>query len=217
MRRNAGRAAISLASASLGMLLVACGGIGHGPGPAVTRLSSGAAVSGGASATRGYRTGDGDDDDLNGKDRPGFHDDVPITEYGHAAGVSDREAVAALVKRYYSIAATGDGKAGCSLVYSRLAKNPGLTKTVPEDRYSEPVLPHVSRGESCAQVATKLFTQHRKTLPAEATTVRVTGVRVDGIHGVALLGFATAPERWLPIAREGRVWKLHALLAGEFP
>jgi hypothetical protein len=156
-------------------------------------------------------------DDLNGEDDPKSNDDLPITEYGRRASVVDKREITALLKRYYAIAAVGDGAAACSLIYSRLVEDPGFTRTVPEDRYSRTVSPRVWPGESCAQVASLLFRQRRKSLIAEVATLRVTSVRVHDGHGVALLGFRTTPRHWIPVVREGVAWKIHAFLGGELP
>lgn len=207
-------------------VVVACGDARRGT-PTATSLSSSSAapVMGGLTPEKGtynttidgHLTGDDDVDDEYTRHGTVSADDFPITEYGHAASATDRRTVTALVKRYYAEAVAEDGAKACGLVRASLLKDPGLKKTVPEDRFSRPVHPHASPGETCTQVTSKLFKQDHQTLPSEARTLQVLGVRADGIHGVAVLGFKRAPERWLPVVREDGVWKIQALLASEMP
>jgi hypothetical protein len=158
-------------------------------------------------------------DDEHGMDNPDpkVNDDTPLTEYGHPASTVEKRNIAVLVKRYYEAAVAQDGVKACSLLYWRLARNPGLKRTVPEDQYTVPIRVRVSPGESCAHVTSLLFKLHHHGLMMETPTLQVTAVRVDGTHGVAMLGFNTASEQWIPVAREGAVWKIHALLATLLP
>lgn len=197
------------------LCLAACGGV-----VAAKRGSSATMTTPGTSG-KSYRRGDDDTDDENGKDLensgPIRTDDYPITEWGHAANAEERQKIAALVKRYYVTAALDNGGLACSLLYSPLAKDLTLNRTVPEDRYSRPASPRVLPGESCAQVTSRLYKRRHRTLAGEAATLQVIDVRVDGDHGAAVLGFATVAEEWIPVVREGAAWKLHALLAVLLP
>lgn len=165
------------------------------------------------SSAKSYRTGDNDVDDEYGEDDPASNDDYPLTEYGHQASAVERQKIASLLERYYEAAAAEDGAKACSLLYSRLARDPWLTKTVPEDRFSYPVRVRVFPGERCPQVTSALFKRRHRGLLQKALTLQVTAVRVSGSHGVAVLGFKTAPEHWMPVVREDGVWKTQALLA----
>jgi hypothetical protein len=165
----------------------------------------------------GHVAGDGDDDDRRVEGHPRSADDYPVSKYGHSAARGDSHAIAALVKRYYAAAASGDAAAACRLIYPALARNPALRKVVPKDRFSRPVYPHVRAGETCAQVASNLFVEHHQSLVTDVKTLQVLDVRVSGTHSVALLGFRTAPERWLPVVRTGHRWRVDAFLAGELP
>jgi hypothetical protein len=164
---------------------------------------------------KSYRTGDNDVDDEHGEDPKlsgALTDDYPLTLYGHAAGAVERRQIASVVQRYYAAAVAADGARACSLLYSRLARDPSLTRTVPEDRFSYPARVRVSPGESCARVLSRLFERNHQALLREAPTLQVTAVRVHGVHAVAVLGFKTAPEHWMAVIREGAVWKVHTLL-----
>lgn len=207
------------AASAVGLLLCGCvAACGGGGSQAASRSASSAraTTAAGRTVAKSYRTGDGDVDDEHGKDLV-ENDDYPLTEYGHVAGAADRRKIVALVKSYYNHAAAGDGAATCKLLDSRLARDPGLTRTVPADRYSVPVHPHVFPGETCARVASKLFGHLHRRLTLEAATLQVTGVRVRGMHGTVMFGSTAKPEQWLPLTRAGRQWRFQALLAAVLP
>lgn len=206
---------VSVTGILLCVCLSACGG-GDRNAEAASRSSGGGAASTHEAPGKSYRTGDDDVDDENGKDPensdPVKTDDYPLTAYGHPASPVEKSEITTLVRRYYAVAARDDAALACTLLYSPLARDPALTRTVPEDLYSRPARPRVLPGEGCAQVLSRLFKRRHRTLAGEAASLRVTGVRVDGPHGVALLGFATVGEEWIAVVREGTAWKLHALL-----
>jgi hypothetical protein len=175
---------------------------------------------GGLGANKRYRVDDADDDDeYAGADNPDpkINDDTPLTEYGHPAGRVTRRTIAKLVKRYYAAAASQNGAKACSLMHPRLRENLRLNRSVPEDQYSFPVHVRLAPGERCAHAMSALFELHHQGLVRELPTLRVTAVRVDGPHGVAILAFTTAGRQWLPVARDGAVWKIHGLLGTLLP
>jgi hypothetical protein len=161
-------------------------------------------------AVKSYRTGDNDVDDEYGKDSP--DDDYPLTKYGRAANIAEKRAVAGLLRRYYAAAAVEDGWKACSMLYSGLAKDLRMTRTVPHDRFSYPIRVHISPDEKCPGVMSRLFKRRHDGLVQEVPTLQVTAVRVNGAHGVAVLGFKTVPEHWMPIVREDGRWKVHSVL-----
>ncbi|HEY3885385.1 MAG TPA: hypothetical protein VGL62_09280, partial [Vicinamibacterales bacterium] len=199
------------ASAVPCLFLAACGSGGEAP------ASSSASAASTRATVESYRHGDADSDDEHGVDDRTANDDEPFITYGRAANAGERQNITALLKSYYDYAEAGNAVKACALVYSRLATDPALRKTVPEDRYSRPVRVHASPGESCARVASRLFKRRHLRLTLEAPTLRVLIIRVKGAHGLAIMGFRTEPEQWIPIAREGSVWKVHAFLAGLLP
>lgn len=144
----------------------------------------------------GKSDNDGDGDNGDDDDR-----------WGHAASEADREAVVALVKRYYGFAAAGDGGAGCALIYSLLAEE------IPE-LYGEPPGPPSLRGGTCAAVMSKVFKQKHRQLVADTASIDVIGVRAKRLRGLALLRFKGSPERDIPVHREHNAWKINALLDG---
>jgi hypothetical protein len=142
-------------------------------------------------------------------DRPGSGgsdtDNDAVSTYGHAAGTADIQAIAVLLKRYYTLAATGDGARACSMVYWLFAE----TVVEEHDRGRGPTS---LRGNTCAQVASKLFTQRHRELVEDVATLQVVWVRLDGNRGVALVRFGPARERDVAVQRDHGVWKMNVLL-----
>lgn len=199
--------------ALVGLCAGACGGKGeHTSRTAHSTAASGSADT--ATAARlqragSYIRGDGDADETDHRDQ-----DDRIRGYGHAAGAADKRAIAALVERYFAAAAAGDGPRACSLIYAGLANSSNLGEVA---EAAHPPAPGVAslRGESCGQIMSLLFAENRRALIADAATVKILSVRVYGNHGVALLGFKTAPEGKIPLRRESETWKIDSLLEEE--
>jgi hypothetical protein len=196
----------------------ACGGASKGAGSA-SQTSPGAVASSSTQATTASsiastqtnlkRDRDGDYD--NSGNGTYDKDDSVVLRYGHAAGASDRQAVAAVVKRYYAAAAAGDGAKGCSLIYSIFAE------TIPEDYGRPPAGPPALRGKTCAAVMSKVFKQSQPQLAADYATLKVTGVRLEGNRGWALLSFKAMPARSILVHSERGAWKIYALLDTGLP
>jgi hypothetical protein len=206
-----------------GVSLSACGnGVGntHSTSPASPQASgalAGATVASGVTSSGAHylKTDEDDDDNPGGGDEE--NDDPQIRDYGHPAAGGDASAITVLVKRYYAAALNEDGAAACSLLTSRLRRDPALTRSIPEDRFDRTPVPKVSRGEGCAQILSRLFKEHHGSLVSEGSTLQITGARVEGAHGLALLGFGSVGERWMPVAREDGAWKMGAVLGHYIP
>ncbi|HEY5194248.1 MAG TPA: hypothetical protein VIJ39_10310 [Solirubrobacteraceae bacterium] len=155
------------------------------------------------------RDRDGDTDNKSGSYYDG--DDDAIRDFGHAASTNDRRAVESLVTRYFTAAAAEDGSAACPLITSPLARS------VPAILGHHPPGPAYASGSTCAEVMSKVFKQNHRQLAAEASILKVTGVRLRRNHGWAVLGFETLPGRDFRIAREVGVWKVQVLLDEELP
>lgn len=139
------------------------------------------------------------------------HDDHITEEYGHAAPPADRQAVIALVKRYYAVAVAEDGAQACSMMLSSLARS------IPES-YGGPSGSPALRGASCAAVLSKLFIREHSVLVAEAPSLRVSRVRLQGNGALVLLSFKTTPEpREIGVKLEGPTWKIASLLDASLP
>lgn len=165
-------------------------------------------------------TGDADNDDSKPTDRDNDSDnstgsyydsdDSGVRDFGHAADASDKQVITTLVERYYHVAAAEDGAAGCSMIMK------SLERSLPEDLGRSPG-PTYLRGKTCSAVMSKVFKQDHQQLAAYAAGLEITGVRIDGNRGIAVLGFKALPGRQMRLAREGHAWKLEGLLDSELP
>jgi hypothetical protein len=137
-----------------------------------------------------------------------FDNHQAILAFGHTADATDQRAVTAVVKRYYAIAAAGDGAKACSLLV------PSLATTVALDYGRTPHL----KGGSCPAVMSKLFERRHRELALDRDTLVVLPVRVQGDLGVALLSTdRSSREAQIVLRREHGAWKLDALLDGPRP
>lgn len=174
---------------ALTLVLAACGGSGKGANPASN------AASGSSTATTAHVTSP---------------QAKAIAEYGHEASPADKQAITALVKRYYAAAAADDGATACSLIHST------LSESVAED-YGQAPGPANLRGKTCEVVMSKLFRQ----LPGQPGPVlaatEVTGVRVEGRKGYALLHSTAIPEGDIAVEREVGTWRVGTLIGGALP
>jgi hypothetical protein len=192
-----------LAIALLSNAVTACGGTSKGSG-STSAISSSAAATAAAPATNtagvtptGRHTKDSNDGDSD----PESDDDLEVLDYGHVANAADRQAVTAVVSRYYAAAAAGDGVEACSLIYGLFAE------TIAEK--GGRTVPPTMIENTCGASISKLFAQRRLLLTAEAAMMVVTGVRVEGKKALALLRFGSQPElRNMPMRREGGGWKV---------
>jgi ketosteroid isomerase-like protein len=195
----------------------ACGGAGKSGEP-VSHVSSSAAAASGA-ATRSAIAADtaserrylnDDDGDIGGAgENSGYRDadDGTSFSYAHTANAADEQTIAATVKRYYAIAAAGDGQRACSMLM------PSLVRAVPLD-YGRLGPPYLRGAKTCRTVLALLFRHLHSGLSAP---IAVTGVLVDGDHAYALLGSAKTPAGYITLQREHGAWKIAVLLGGGMP
>jgi hypothetical protein len=137
-------------------------------------------------------------------------DDRTFIVWGRPADSGDEHAIGTLVKHYYELAAAGNGTGACNLIYVLFAE------AIPED-YGQPPGPPALRGTTCAAVMTKLFSQEHQKLVADSASIRVTGVRIQGNQGRALVGFTTTPASYIQLHRERRAWRIIGTLAVPLP
>ncbi len=135
-------------------------------------------------------------------------DDGPIRFFGQEAGASDRQALTALVSRYYAAAAKEDGAGACPLMAAL------TVETIPEDYGEEPEL----SGKTCATIMSKLFAQRHAELLRDSATLKVIDARVQGNRALLLLRFNGAAEpNHIAAHHEGSAWKIWELLATHMP
>ncbi len=173
--------------------LLACGGAHH------------AAIAPGVGARQVLPAIETSEDEDRDSDHYKHEPDNERELVGRPAGKADARAVAAVVKRYFAAAAREQGAAACSLLYSPFEELVAQT-------YGGVGAAPAMRGNSCAEVAGKLFRlQHRQL--RHATSVRVAAVRVSFSRGIARFGFgASRPTLYTMLHRERGRWKMDELL-----
>jgi hypothetical protein len=148
----------------------------------------------------GYLESDKDEDeDDEGPPLKTREDNLMPLAYGKEASQADEQAITALVKRYYAVAAAGDGAKGCSLLYSTLATDLGEGQG--------------PSAQTCATAMSRVFKQqHRQLAADEVATMVVVDVRVKGNLAIATVGFRTQPVGRINLKREHHTWKINALI-----
>jgi hypothetical protein len=129
-------------------------------------------------------------------------DDGEVVEYGNAANPADKLAIASFVRQFYKAADASDGTALCSLVV------PSLAKQIPKE-FGKASDPPYLQGKTCAEIMTRLYRYNHRQINTEATGFKLTGARVKGDSGYALLAFTTMREpRFIFVERKGGTWKM---------
>ena len=182
-----------LAIAVLCLGIGACGGsskAGKGTGPPPRATATGAASARAA-----------------GENAGGTDENIPA--FGHAASAADRQAVTALVKRYYRAVAAADGRTACSLMYSSLEQG------IAED-YGQPPGPPYARGKTCPVVMSKIF-KNQPGYPTAFVGTAVTDVRIYMDRGFALLRSKATPSGEIFLEREHGAWTIGVPIGRERP
>lgn len=130
---------------------------------------------------------------------------------GHPASPVERRAITALIKRYYAAALAGNGAAACSMLFST------LEESVPEDYGVSPPGQPYMKGKTCPAVLDGVFRHFHPQLAAELPSLKVARMGVNGRHAMVILTFGKMPMREIPTSREGRIWRIGALLDTEVP
>jgi hypothetical protein len=207
-----------LASLACALLCAGMGGCGGSSGSAGTSAStrpSASAASTAATAAHATAALEAIDTDRD-NDEGGDTDDNnhrSTEAFGHAAGAADARAIAALVRRYYAIALSGNGARGCALLYST------MEEAVGED-YGGPGggPPPSGSRRACPEVLDELFAREHARLALLVPKLAVRRVRVFERHGLVFLSFGPhLPERLITAMREGSIWRMEALSDSELP
>jgi len=195
---------VALMALAIGLTISSCGAAG-GEAGAVSRRSSEPGAGDPAGTAVSVRHGAGKliedtDGDYDSESKSRYDaDDAHVLDYGQAANAEDRYKVTTVVKRYFAAVAAENGALACSLTYWVVAE------TIPEEYGGSS-----EQNRSCASVASRLFKRlHRRY--ADAASLQVTGVRVEGNRGLALLNFKTMHDRHIAVHREGRTWRIYVL------
>jgi hypothetical protein len=135
------------------------------------------------------------------------HGDNSIQTFGKESGEADKQAVTTVVKRYYAAVAAGDGAGACALLSS------GISKSIVQSLGRSAAL----REKGCPGILSLLFKHRPGQAGASLAVVDVTGVRVKGNRGFALLRSKTMPSGEITIYREGGAWKIGSLIGSALP
>jgi hypothetical protein len=190
----------------LSVALAGCGHAGRTEGPTARdsaeaqHATTATGAAGRTSTTEADSKTDSDEDNDNPTSSYYDSDDNVVLSYGHAANTTDMRAIATVIKRYYAAAAAGDGREGCSLLYSI------LIETAPEDLSQTP-----KEGETCLEAMSSFFKRDHRQFKADTVGIGVTRARVKGDSGLALVRLGSRERRVL-VHRENGVWKLGTLL-----
>lgn len=135
-------------------------------------------------------------------------DDDQMLSFGHSTGPPYLLNIISIVKRYYAAAAAGEGTSACFMLYAPLAQK------LEEEKRPGSGLAYLHGSKVCGQVAARLFKHHHNSFvgPAE-----VTGVRVLGNEGRALLGSKVRPAGFIRVRDERGEWKVDQLIGSTLP
>ena len=136
-------------------------------------------------------------------------DDNSLVSSGHPATTDDRRAIVALVGRYRAVASASDGAKACSMIVASLAK-----AVVRDFGQGSAGPPYLKAGTTCPTVIALLFEHFHTRLTAPT---KITGVRVNGNHAIALLGSKTAPASAITFQRENDTWMVNGLIEEPLP
>jgi hypothetical protein len=133
----------------------------------------------------GLHDNDGDVDKLTPSPQDIDNDAIP--HFGQTANAAERSAIAALIGRYYTAAAVGEGAKACSML------DPRIAEALVEEHHSGKGPPAL-QGDTCAQVMSKLFRSRHRELAEDISGYRALVVQVRGNNGYALVRFPAKRE-----------------------
>jgi ketosteroid isomerase-like protein len=159
--------------------------------------------------THRYLASDEDDDQDDDGDpryylKPSMQDTFVPPWEGARASRSDRLAIAALVKRYYTAAAAEDGAQACAMLSADIVA--GLSEE-PQSSSSP------TRQSACAVALSRVYkTQHRLLEEDDVSTMVIADVRINHDVATAIVGFRSMPVGSLRLRRQKGAWKIDAIL-----
>jgi hypothetical protein len=148
----------------------------------------------------------GDRDVDRGRGRYYDEDDKEVIAFGHRAKAAEQRQIGDLIARYYAAAASGEGAAGCSMLYSLFAEG------IVEDQGEEDAHAH---GKSCAEILSRLFRRYRRQLTAARRRLRLTEARVEGPRGYAVLDLGEGIPFAMYLHRDSGRWTVESIQAAE--
>jgi hypothetical protein len=192
---------VCVAVVPLVIVVVGCGDSAPTAGSAV---AAGSGRTSGPALTDAAQARDADGDNDSHGMGPSDNDGDATLTFGPAASASERQAIISLLRRYYAAAAAGDGESACALTYWLVSE-----KIVEEHHHGKGA--RSLRGNTCAEVASKLFQRRHRELVEDLARFNVGAIQVHAKHGWVVLDFGTARERVTQVHREPGGWKMDAL------
>jgi hypothetical protein len=184
--------AVLFGALATGLPLAGCGGDTARNAPSKHAAQSSRQSSQGGSSHRASSDGDGDGDKND--------DENDIRFFGDAASVVARLAIAGTIEHYHAATAAKDGHRACALLTKELAE--GIAEQAPA---------RTGGSNACSVALESLLSHGAGPSDAALAKVDVVSVRVAGDEARALVRLPTGEERYLPLTRQGREWKIGAL------
>lgn len=127
--------------------------------------------------------------------------------YGYVATPEDKRAVTAVVKRYYPVAVSGDGRRACALMASSAARSAVAN-------FGRLGTSYLRGARTCPQVLSRMF-KHRH---GELTQpIAVTGVLTRADHAFAIVDSPKMPDSIVSLQREDGAWRVNTPLPAVIP
>lgn len=143
-----------------------------------------------------------------GGESPGVRDNSDSIEtYGTEADAASEAAIAAAVTSFFAANAAGHDAEACRLLSSAARRQVSLTLG------RSPEL----KGRGCRAILSRLFKLQRPQYRAGIKKIKVTGARVQGDRGFALLEAKAVPADAMPVQREDGAWKVAAVTSSQLP
>lgn len=173
----------------------------------------------GSTADSGDSSGGGSGSGSRGAAGSGGGSDVPsggkvlgdgsIQRFGESAGSGDRDAIVAAANGFYSARAASDWPRFCELLSTAISKQlQQMLEQAPQMK---------GKPKGCANVVAALVGGvPQASRAADADGISFTEVRVDGDSAFAIFKSGTIPNGFLPMTREGGVWKVGAVGGSSF-
>jgi hypothetical protein len=130
-----------------------------------------------------------------------------VRSYGTKADAAAETAIATAVKDFYVAKSAGDSAQACALL-ARPTRE-ALIDTLAQSGRLE--------GKGCPAVLASLLADQAPRYRDRIAGVEVTGARVRGGRGLALIEIEATPEEVIPVRREHGSWKVAALAGSEIP
>jgi hypothetical protein len=133
-------------------------------------------------------------------------DDNPeLPLLGHAPTAAEIPAIIGEAKRYFAVAASGDGRKACTMIVPSVAQAVALN-------FGRFGFPYARKAKTCQETATLIFKHlhHRLSTPVAAMNVLV-----NGEHAYVLLGSRTMPTGFISLLRWHGAWLMDEPIGGD--